>query len=396
MTRKAARTSDQPRFAVLGAGNVGMAFAGHLALKGYQVALYDRDPARIQPVEAAQAVQVVSDRPDLPQGRGRIALATTHLGEALDFANFAIVCVPCSAHEDFGRHCGPYLRDHHRVLLSPGKTGGALAFWHAAMSAGCGGTPIVAEAQTVLYASQVTNPGQVRISRVKNGVPVAAIPAARTTELTASLSQAYPEFLPAETVMHTSLGNTGSVFHPAIMVLNAAHIEATRGEFEFYIEGVSKSVANVLERIDRERTELARHLGFGTRSAREWLAVAYGAVGSDLFEAMRANEGYYGIKAPHRLSHPYLVEEVPTTLVPMASLGRHYGLVCPTIEAIIHLAGTMTSTDYWSVGRTVERMGLAEVPLKELGQAVREGPPIPPPPNATALHASRTLLTQEH
>ncbi|MCX7800419.1 MAG: NAD/NADP octopine/nopaline dehydrogenase family protein, partial [Fimbriimonadales bacterium] len=93
---------------------------------------------------------------------------------------------------------------------------------------------------------------------------------------------------------------------------------------------------------------------------------------------------------------PYLVEEVPTTLVPIASLGRAYGSPCPTIESIIHIAGTLTCTDYWTRGRTVERMGLAGVPLRDLGRAVREGPPIPPPPNASAQHASRTSLTQEH
>ncbi|MCX7800756.1 MAG: NAD(P)-binding domain-containing protein, partial [Fimbriimonadales bacterium] len=96
MARRTTGSNGKPRFAVLGAGNVGMAFAGHLALKGFEVALYDRDPARIQPIEASLEVHVVSDRPDLPQGRARLALATTHLGEALAFAEFAMVCVPCT------------------------------------------------------------------------------------------------------------------------------------------------------------------------------------------------------------------------------------------------------------------------------------------------------------
>lgn len=47
---------------------------------------------------------------------------------------------------------------------------------------------------------------------------------------------------------------------------------------------------------------------------------------------------YIGIKAPNRLEHRYLTEDVPMSLVPMASLGDHLGVPVPAIRAFIHLA----------------------------------------------------------
>ena len=43
----------------------------------------------------------------------------------------------------------------------------------------------------------------------------------------------------------TGLNNMGAIFHPALTLLNAARIESTGGEFQFYIDGVSPSVARV-------------------------------------------------------------------------------------------------------------------------------------------------------
>jgi len=79
--------------------------------------------------------------------------------------------------------------------------------------------------------------------------------------------------------------------------LNAARIEGTGGEFQFYIEGVTPSVARVLEVLDRERVTVAASLGIRGRTAMEWLKMAYGATGEDLHEAIHNQVGYYGIMA---------------------------------------------------------------------------------------------------
>ena len=146
---------------------------------------------------------------------------------------------------------------------------------------------------------------------------------------------------------------------PAITLLNAARIENDQGRFEFYMDGISPRVAGVLEAVDRERKAVAALLGVEVQSLVEWLASAYRATGSDLFEAVRANEGYRGITAPSTLEHRYILEDVPMSLVPIASAGRAFGLKSQAIEALILLAGLIMDTNYWTRGRTLESLGLA-------------------------------------
>jgi opine dehydrogenase len=101
-------------------------------------------------------------------------------------------------------------------------------------------------------------------------------------------------------------------------------------------------------------------------SARHWLYRAYNAAGENMFQAIRANVGYKGIKAPSHLRMRYLNEDVPMSLVPMASVGRRFGIETPAIDAVIQMASTLNETDYWAHGRTVERLGISDLSVKEL------------------------------
>jgi len=226
--------------------------------------------------------------------------------------------------------------------------------------------PFIGEAQTLLYASRVTNPGQVHIFSIKNSVPLSTLPAHHAADVLPVVRRALPQFVPGDNVLKTSLDNIGAIFHPAITILNAARIEDTHGDFEYYVEGVTPAVAAILEKLDEERVQVAAALGIRANTAREWLYLAYDAAGRTLFDAMRANRGYYGIEAPHTVQHRYISEDVPTSLVPIASLGEMLGVPTPTMRAIITLAGTMHGVDYWAEGRSVEKLGLQGMSVKEI------------------------------
>jgi opine dehydrogenase len=50
----------------------------------------------------------------------------------------------------------------------------------------------------------------------------------------------------------------------------------------------------------------------------------------------------------------------------MASLGEMLGVPTPTIKSLIHLASVIHGRDYWAEGRTVERLGIAGMSVREL------------------------------
>jgi len=276
--------------------------------------------------------------------------------QALDGSDMIMVVVPSSAHAELARHMAPHLKDVQVIVLHPGRTCGAIEV-----------------AKVLIYASRSDGPAQARIFRMKEAVPLAALPATRNRLVLDRIHEAYPQFIDGGNVLQTGLNNMGSIFHPALTLLNAGWIETTHGDYQFYIDGVSPSVARVLEVLDRERVTVGSALGLRTRNAMEWLKLAYDTSGADLYEAIHNQEGYYGIKAPPTLNHRYIFEDVPCSLVPIASLGDRFGVSVRAMDAVVTLANIVHRTDYWRRGRTVDKLGFSTLSVSELTAYVNEG-----------------------
>ncbi len=360
------------RYTVIGAGHGGKAMAAHLALMGFPVVLYNRTPENIAAIRARGGIELESFEGG-PRGFARLAGVTSDMAEALAETDIVMVVVPSTAHAEVAQAAAPYLRDGQIVVLNPGRTGGTLEFARVLRERKCTADVTLAEAETLIYASRSEGPAQARIFGIKEAVPVAALPATRTPQVLEALAPAYPQFIDGISVLHTGLNNMGAIFHPALTILNAGRIESTGGDFQFYIEGVTPSVARVLEVLDRERVTVAAALGIRARTALEWLKMAYDATGADLYEAIHNQPGYYGIKAPPTLNHRYITEDVPASLVPIAALGERYGVSVRGMESIIRLACIIHRTDYWRRGRTLERMGIAGMSVSEVTRYVMEG-----------------------
>lgn len=363
---------QQTRYTVIGAGHGGKAMAAHLGLMGFPVTLYNRTAANVAAIRSRGGVDLTSNMPDVA-GFGPLRAVTSDMAEALAEAEVIMVVVPASAHRDIAIMAAPHLKDGQIVVLNPGRTGGAIEFAKVLRDQGCQADVTVAEAETLIYASRSEGPAQARIFRIKDAVPLAALPATRTGHVLEMLHPAYPHFIDGGNVLCTSLNNMGAIFHPALTLLNAGRIESTRGEFQFYIDGVTPSVARILESLDRERVTVASALGIRAQTAMEWLQKAYDARGSDLNEAIHNNSGYYGINAPASLEHRYIFEDVPMSLVPIAALGERFGVRVRAMESIIRLACIVHQTDYWRRGRTLDKLGLENLSVGEIMAYVNEG-----------------------
>ncbi|MFW5643921.1 MAG: NAD/NADP octopine/nopaline dehydrogenase family protein [Alkalispirochaeta sp.] len=353
---------EMPVFGVFGAGHGGLAMAGYLALTGCTVKLFNRSPEHVDAVRRRGGIDVVGE----VNGFAELSVVSSDPGDVFPESQVIMVVVPATAHRDVAQILAPYLRDGQIVVLNPGRTGGALEFIRILHEHSPGVHPYLAEAETLLFASRIIDPGQVRIFRIKNAVPMATLPAYLAPDILPVIRKALPQFVPGDNILKTSFDNIGAVFHPAITILNSGRIEDTHGQFQYYVEGVTPAVAKVLEAIDAERVRVAEALGIRAQTAREWLYMTYDSAGSTLYSAMQANPGYRGISAPATVHHRYITEDVPTSLVPIASIGDMLGVATPTIHAMIDLAGAMHGRDYWKTGRTVERLGISGMSVKEI------------------------------
>jgi opine dehydrogenase len=364
------------RLAVLGAGHGGKTMAADMAARGYHVNLYNRTLEHIDAIQARGGIELQLESEEVVFGP--LQVVSDRMEEALDGVRLIMVVVPAFGHADIARQCAPHLKDGQIIVLNPGRTGGALEFRKVLQECGCTADVTIAETETLLFASRSGGPAEARVFRRKNSIPLAALPATRTEQVLDILTEIYPQFVAAPNVLHTSLNNMGAVFHPALTLLNAGWIERTQGDFQFYMDGVTQSTSRILEVIDRERVTVAAALGVRAQTALEWLVRAYSATGENLDEAMHDNPGYQGIKAPRSLRHRYILEDVPFSLVPIASLGKRFGVNVWAIDSLIQLACVAHSTDFYHRGRTVESMGLAGLRVSEIRNLVMHGHTQPP------------------
>jgi len=360
------------KFTVIGAGNGGKAMAAHLAIMDQDVTLYNRTFTHIEVIAKRGGIDLESP-PGGPHGFGALNKVTDNIQEALTDAEIIMVVVPSSGHVEVASLIAPYLKDGQIVLLHPGRTCGTIEFREVLNRCGCDCKIVLAEAETFIYASRADGPSQARIFRIKEAVPLAALPATDTPIVLDAIKHVYPQFIDGVNVLQTGLNNMGAVFHPALSILNAGRIESTHGDFQFYVDGVTPSVAKVLEVVDRERVTVASALGIRARNAMEWLTMAYNVRGDTLYEAIQNQSGYYGINAPNTLQHRYISEDVPMSLVPIAALGERYGVSVNGINAIIRLGCILHSTDYWRKGRTLDKLGIKDLSVSELTRYVNEG-----------------------
>lgn len=360
--------SKTPVFTILGAGNGGMAMAGHLSLMGFKVNLYNRTFDKIADMANLGGVLVTGEI----DGFGKLSTVTSDIRRAIEGSDILMVVTPATGHRDIAESIAPFLKPEQIVVLNPGRTGGAIEFKSILNKYGVLGVT-VAEAQTFMYASRMVTSTEVKIFGVKNSVDISCIPANDIDRVVGLLNMGYPQFRGVSNVLETSLNNIGAIFHPAPTLLNCGRIESTKGDFDYYIEGITPSVASILESMDKERINVAKALGVRTITAVEWLKTTYSSHGEDLYTAIRNTKGYWGIKAPSTIITRYIFEDVPQSLVPMSSLGKMLGIPTPTINSVIFLCSVAHGIDYWSNGRTAERLGLKGLSIEQLYNFILDG-----------------------
>ena len=350
-----------PRFAIIGAGNGGQSFAGHLGLLGFPVSLWDVEKEKVEALQRTGHM-VLSGA---VEGQVKIDRITGDICEAVRGADVIMVVIPTVYQRSTAAAMAPALTDGQVIVLNPGATGGALEVRNTLREAGVKASVIVAETDTLLYACRSPKAGEAIIYGIKDHLDVAALPAAESSKVAALLNVAFPQFKPVAGVLFTSLNNANAMVHPTPTLLNAGRIEC-KSPFEYYSEGVTPSIARVVEKLDGERLAIGRALGVEIPSIHEFYRLSYGVDGANLYEQIQKVRAYEGIKGPTNLNTRYLFEDIPTGLVPLSCLGKALGVKTPTMDAVVELGSSLLGRDLRAEGRTLERLGLAGMSADEI------------------------------
>lgn len=341
------------RITIIGAGNGGQAMAGHFSLLGHTVILYARHIQAVAAITQRKQVVLTGDI----EGVGKLEKVTDNLAEAVSGAEVIMIVTTADAHKELAQQISGLVEDGQVIVLNPGRTLGALEFSHNLKTER---RTYVAEAQTLMYACRTEAPGRVRVIRVKDRVLVAARPAIDTEHVVKVLNEIHDCFMPAKNILVTGLENIGAVFHPAIVIMNTASIEQGK-QFNFY-KDISPSTARLVSAVDKERLAIGESYGLALHSAEEWVTFAYSDVAEgSLLTELNSNPAYSEIPSPTSLDTRYLVEDVPTGILPMVELAKVTGVKVPLLSSILTIGQCLLGTDFSTTGRTLDSLGIGNL-----------------------------------
>lgn len=332
---------------ILGGGHQGLAMAAHLALHGETVRLWNRTPEHIAEVMKDKSIRASG----FVQGEAQIGQAGSELGPMM--TRRIMIATTAAAHKPLARQLASLLPRDSIVILNPGRTFGAEEFRQELLTAGCEHMPTIAETQTIVYTCRRDSKNSVYIYGLKKDVGIAVPDGQDINKALAALPACLkPYFTPVKSTILTSLGNVGMILHCAPVLMNIGWIEHPTVEFTYYYDGISKSIAAFLEKLDAERLSTAKCMGYPVESVTDWLRRVYLVTGDSLFECLRNNLCYRTIEAPDSLHHRYIEDDVPYGLVPLESAAKHHGVQTPLTSMLIDLANTVMNSDYRAYGRT--------------------------------------------
>ncbi|MBE9545769.1 MAG: NAD/NADP octopine/nopaline dehydrogenase family protein [Proteobacteria bacterium] len=354
-------SANTPRFAVLGTGNSGQAYAADITLKGFSVNLAEvpEFEDNILAIEKKGGIDISGDASN---GFAKLNMITTDLKEAIRGVDVIIIGGSAYAHEPFSKALANHFEDGQFIVFT--SNFGALRFkkWMHEIGVTTRVTPV--ETMSLLYATRARAPGVVACIGIKNQLPAAALPAGRTSEFLNLINPVFPQFIAAENVWTTSINNLNPIVHPPMVLFNAGRIDATGGKgWNLYADGATESVCKVMLGMDAERMSLLKKIssdGIPFKNAFENLYAKYSLEKKTLSETLRQSpiHGDSAFPAPASVNTRYLNEDLPFGLSPWSSIGRMWDIPTPKVDAVIQIASIMTDVDYFQEGLAVDDLGI--------------------------------------
>lgn len=373
---------------IIGAGPCGCAFAADLASRGVSVLLYGHPDHR-------GALPMIEKNNGWLNADGEISgkyqiKTTSDLYLAIRHSPFIVTTVPSYGQDTILQVLSQFDLSKHTLIINVGN------FFYLAARQKVNAHAIL-ETDISPYAVRITG-DTVFVKGVKNSLAIWAEPPTTQIDrldpeaelgLRQQVESIFSQNLVwCQNLLQVGLNNINPVVHCPAALMNAGWIEATKGDFYFYAQGMSPSVSRVTEKVDAERLAIAHAYGLDLLSVTTYMNENYKhdqdyknyhefASGSVIHNKTKSS--------PSSLKHRYLLEDILYGMVPWYELGLKCDLASPTIRALIEMASVVSGFDYFEHGRTLKAAGLGEATQQQvfmaLGGPLDKHPILPSPPS---------------
>jgi len=354
--------------AILGAGNSGCAHAFKLSELGHKVsliktsfAMHDENFSVLQQNGGIWAEDFTCRGKKSFQ---KLRQITRDIKSGVQDADIIMVMTQSLQHEAVAKVLGKYVDKKTRLLLViPGNLG-SVFFKREIESKNI----IVGEGESTPFDARIKEPGVVSILfknvRNKLGFLPSSLSEAGIS-LANNLIETYEA--PRTNVVESALHNPNLVVHTIGVIMSAARIEHTKGEFWMYREGFTPAIWNLIDVLDKEKNSVIEAYG-GTPSS--YLDECKYRNSDDLtIDSRSVFESYGktgGPKGPSAINSRYLLEDVPNGLGLLSSLGAKANIPTPLSDSLILVASYLLNRDLKQEARTLERLGLESKTQQEV------------------------------
>ncbi len=361
------------KVSIIGSGNAGLTAAYHFSLQGVNVCLYGAKgfDEPLTDIEKKSGIEALAEFNQVPlsfAGFEKIDCITRDLKQAIAYSDLLILPVPSFAQEPLFIEMLPHLRDGQIIMLMPGNYG-SLVLDKIKNEQGYGDLDILfVDAISIPWATRIVAPAQLAILGMKEFLPLAALPASRTEEAISRLSPVFPLPLTAlDNVICAGLENINFGGHPLLTTLNMGLLENFDGKFNYYKDCCSTATAKAAAVMEAERQAIGKGLGLTLSSELDMMNALYAMDCKSVYEVNRTSETHGKLNsAPSSSSNRYITEDAAYLLVPCYEFAQLLGINVPIITACLHIDNAYNDADYFSSGRTLEKMGLAGLSIKQI------------------------------
>lgn len=356
---------------VIGGGNAAFAVAGDLGSRGACIRLLELTEflPRLEALSVTRRLRVTSASRD---DTCRIDMVTDDPERALVGVDSVIVAAPAFSHARFAALTAPYIEPNALVMIFTGGFG-ALSWYCEARRARGDLDFVLAETNTLPYAARTRGDDEVHLLLELSTVCGAVFPASRRADTARRIERLYPNVVLGRDLLESAFRNVNGVIHPPVLLMNVQQMEASRGEpWWIWRDGVTPSVARLVEAVDAERIALARSFGLDVPDAatEQWLC-GYGARDS-ILESLSCSPVLGNIRGPASLSHRFFVEDVPYFMDTWLALAGSAGVACPVMAAVGELVRSLLPGGSIAQSRTLEKLGLGSLNAEELVRFLEE------------------------
>jgi opine dehydrogenase len=336
---------------IIGAGNSGLAMAAHLSYEGNRVTLWNRSIETIALLIQSHTIYCTG----VISATVKIHKITNDILEALEDPDVILVTTPANSHKEIAEKIAKSIKKETIIVLNPGRTFGAIEFKKTYEKINNQIVQIFAETQTIIYTCRKTDNDKVNIISIKHNVLISAIDISMNDMIIQRLPYCLRQyFIPAKSIIQTSIGNVGMVLHCAPLLLNTGWTENDKNTYNYYYDGITPTIGEFLEKIDAERVLISQKAGFEVETTKAWIMRTYQINGNNLYECIQNNLAYKTIEAPKSLFHRYILEDIPCGLVPLEALGQRMNVKLFYISLIIDLASSLLNIDFRKKGRNLD------------------------------------------